>query len=41
MYLANKGREIPKQWKHKPELQNNYGYTVAMKLVSKGIIPPK
>ena len=30
MYLANKGKEIPKQWEHKPELQNKQRCTVAM-----------
>ena len=30
MILAWKGNEIPKEWEHKPEIQNKYGMTVAM-----------
>lgn len=30
----------PKEWEHKPELQDNSGYTVAMYLTYNGIVPP-
>lgn len=30
MILAWNNIEIPKEWEHRPELQNKYGMTVAM-----------
>ena len=41
MYLANWGIIPPKEWIHNPNLQNEYGKTVAMKLAYHGIIPPE
>ena len=42
MVIANFCREIPdNHWIHDPNLQNNNGYTVVIKLASQEIIPPK
>lgn len=30
MILALNNMEIPKQWKHNPEIKNKYGFTVAL-----------
>lgn len=39
MYLAEKGINIPNEWKHDKLLTNNDGSTVAMCYASKGYIP--
>ena len=31
----------PREWYHDPTLKESLGYTVAMYLADKGIIPPK
>ena len=41
MYLASNKIIPPKEWEHKPSLQNEDGWTVAMILAKKGINPPK
>ena len=41
MKLAYQGIIPSKEWHHDPTLVNNHGYTVAMKLAFKEIIPPK
>ena len=44
MILAASDDEINIDWKpllHNPTLTNNMGYTVALLLASKGIVPPK
>ena len=33
MFLAENGIIPPEQWHHKPELQDKYGYTVAMRII--------
>ena len=41
MLLAFNGIIPPNDWYHKPELQDNHSYTVAMLLADNKIIPPK
>ena len=41
MLLAMNNIEIPKEWEHRGNLQNNTKYTVAIILSSNGVIPPK
>ena len=41
MILAGYTTIPPKEWYHSPELQNNSGMTVAMRLANRGVIPPK
>lgn len=41
MLLAFKGFMPQKEWYHDPTLINNHKSTVAMRLASSGIIPPK
>ena len=40
MHLADEGIIPPECWNHKPDIQNKYGSTVAIKLANKKIIPP-
>lgn len=38
--LAIKGTVPTKYWEHNPELQGYKGFTVALSLALKGIVPP-
>ena len=40
MLLAHEG-VIPQEWHHSPTLRDEDGYTVAILLAHRGIIPPK
>ena len=40
-YTLYRKKIPPKEFHHSPDLQNNYGDTVAMLLAWNGIIPPK
>lgn len=41
MCFAWKGIIPPKEWYHRPELSDKYGWTVAKWLAFRDIIPPK
>ena len=41
MILAMLKKDIPKEWEHKPEIQDNEGFTVAMIQARNGKIPDK
>ena len=40
MFLVLKEIIPPKEWEHRPELQNIDGMTVAMYLLYRGVVPP-
>lgn len=39
MIFALNNIEIPNEWRHSSSIRNKYGYSVAMYLADKGIIP--
>ena len=41
MLIANEGKIPSKHWNHNSLIKDDCGYTVAMYLSYKGIIPPK
>ena len=42
MYIANYCKCVPDEhWNHNPNVANKNGWTVAMYLANKGVMPPK